>query len=74
MCVFAKWSAYEVSVKMKLLTVLQLISGHWSYDNSFGAPSHSLDTFGLGDYYTASSFVSLLVRQSLAFRASMPSF
>ena len=33
MCVFAKWSAYEVSVKMKWLTVLQLISGHWSCDS-----------------------------------------
>ena len=33
MCVFAKWSAYEVSVKRKWLTVLQLISGHWSCDS-----------------------------------------
>ena len=33
MCVFAKWSAYEESVKRKWLTVLQLISGHWSCDS-----------------------------------------
>ena len=33
MCVFAQRAAYELSVKMKWLTVLQLISGHWSCDS-----------------------------------------
>ena len=45
MCVFAKWSAYEVSVKMKWLTVLQLIA--WDQAPQWGKKAKNRCPFPL---------------------------